>query len=341
MKTVRLSGHGIKSSNTRDGAISLVREPGSDGDAVETENRAARRSVQSVTVRGAPTPPLHLSANPLMPRSATHPAVLGSAHTVSPDTDRGLLAALAAIETAASRPAARAADPYDHDAHADDTHTYEAAAHDERTHEVLRLPATWYAGPVAAPVQTWSAEVKAGAFGLGAGLCLVVPVVLFLGGWFGATTPSALTQAALTVRNTAPLAASLVSPGDTPPFEKQAGEKQAVQIQAVRAQLISDQAAPATLKSVRIVAEPDVILAEVRRSMTAGDIETARLLLAHPVSTGQGEAILLLGETFDPNVLAALGTRGVAADVSRARLLYEEADKRGAASAAMRLRGLN
>ena len=327
MKTVRLSGHvsrldrALIEARLRDAAgfadSAKGGEAAASSDAAETERRASRRhAVQSVTVRGAAAPSVHQSGNPLVTRAPSSEVAVDKARSNLPDTDRGLLAALAAIETAAARPPARAADRYDHD---------------EPTHEVLRLPAAWYAGPLPAPTKAWSAEVKAGVFGLGAGLCLVVPFVLFLGGWFGGTTSSALAPSAATTQKITPVAASLVSPEARP----------LVQVQAVRTQPISDQVAPAALTSVKIVADPDVILAEVRRSMTAGDIETARLLLAHPVSTGQGEAILLLGETFDPNVLAALGTRGVAADVGRARALYEEAGKRGAATAAMRLKGLN
>ena len=317
MKTVRLSGH--VSRVERALIESRLRDAAESSDATETERRASRRhAVQSVTVRGAAAPSAHQSGNPLVTRAPASEVAADRARSNLPDTDRGLLAALAAIETAAARPHIRAADQYDHD---------------EPTHEVLRLPAAWYAGagPVPASTKAWSAEVKAGVFGLGAGLCLVVPFVLFLGGWFGASAPSALMPSAATAQKITPVAASLISPEVRP----------LVQVQAVRTQPISDQVAPAALTSVKIVADPDVILAEVRRSMTAGDIETARLLLAHPVSTGQGEAILLLGETFDPNVLAALGTRGVVADVGRARALYEEAGKRGAATAAMRLKGLN
>ena len=47
-----------------------------------------------------------------------------------------------------------------------------------------------------------------------------------------------------------------------------------------------------------------------------------------------------LAETYDPNMLAAWGTRGVAADVAKARALYRKALSLGAERAQVRLDAL-
>jgi hypothetical protein len=256
-----------------------------------------------------PTPAAKLRALPKrvpvqLPVLSTPTASLSAA-------DQSLLHALDAIDRAAAKPPSAitdfAAEPAS------------GAAHKERPPgepppEVMRLPAAWYAEPEPERPSPWAAEIKAGLIGLGVGLGLVVPMGLFFGGWLG--------------------------PERQPPPRTAAPER-VTEIAPVRAQpAAAQQIQQASLKT-EIEADPDVILAEARRAMTVGEIETARLLLAHPVSVGQGEAMLLLGETFDPNVLAALGTRGVVADVSKARTLYDEAARRGVAVAKVRLRGLN
>jgi TPR repeat protein len=50
--------------------------------------------------------------------------------------------------------------------------------------------------------------------------------------------------------------------------------------------------------------------------------------------------LFALAETYDPNMLAAWGTRGVTADVARARALYQKALGLGVASAQNRLDAL-
>ena len=45
-------------------------------------------------------------------------------------------------------------------------------------------------------------------------------------------------------------------------------------------------------------------------------------------------------ETYDPNMLAAWGTRGAVADVAKARALYAKALNQGVGKAMMRLEGL-
>jgi TPR repeat protein len=63
-------------------------------------------------------------------------------------------------------------------------------------------------------------------------------------------------------------------------------------------------------------------------------------LLGAPDSQVHGLVAFALAETYDPNMLAAWGTRGVAADVAKAKALYGEALERGVARARRRLEAL-
>ncbi len=71
-----------------------------------------------------------------------------------------------------------------------------------------------------------------------------------------------------------------------------------------------------------------------------GDIAGARRLLEEPAGAGDGEALFVLAETYDPNVLAALASKGVTAEVGKARQLYEAAQSKDIEAAARRLREL-
>ena len=72
-----------------------------------------------------------------------------------------------------------------------------------------------------------------------------------------------------------------------------------------------------------------------------GDVAGARDPLARAANLGSAEAIAVLGETFDPNMLAAWGARDVRADASTARLFYGRAAAAGVARAKARLEALN
>ncbi len=65
--------------------------------------------------------------------------------------------------------------------------------------------------------------------------------------------------------------------------------------------------------------------------------QRARALLLQNESIASGEMAFALAETYDPNMLAAWGTRGVAADVTKARSLYFKARDLGMARAQVRL----
>jgi hypothetical protein len=245
------------------------------------------------------------------------------------EIDRNLQAALEAFEQVATRSQHLAFPPF-----VDPVDAINAP----KT-EVLRLPATWYADAKVEEHTSWGAAAKSGVVGLGIGLCVMVSTAVYLSG---------------VMRHRSDVVSSDVVIGPPQITALASAKKPAAAPEVSFASSFTDTSTPspglATLNESlgqtlgqrsRIVAEPNVLMTEARRAVTSGDIETARLLLAHPAATGQGEAMLLLGETFDPNVLASLGTRGVIADANRARTLYEAAATRGISAATDRLRGLN
>ena len=66
----------------------------------------------------------------------------------------------------------------------------------------------------------------------------------------------------------------------------------------------------------------------------------AREMLAAAEDGSQPLVAFALAETYDPNMLAAWGTRGVIGDIVRARTLYRKALNLGVASAYARLEAL-
>ena len=82
------------------------------------------------------------------------------------------------------------------------------------------------------------------------------------------------------------------------------------------------------------------LLSQVAQRIESGDVTGAREMLAGADDGGQGSVTFALAETYDPNMLAAWGTRGVAADAAKARALYRKAFGLGVARAQNRLDAL-
>ena len=81
----------------------------------------------------------------------------------------------------------------------------------------------------------------------------------------------------------------------------------------------------------------------LRRSaglITVGDVPAARTVLAQAASEGSTAAAFALAETFDPNMLAAWGSRDPLADVVLARRFYNQALTSGDARAGRRIQAL-
>jgi hypothetical protein len=82
------------------------------------------------------------------------------------------------------------------------------------------------------------------------------------------------------------------------------------------------------------------ILSQAARRVNSGDVIGARDMLAAAEDGAQGPVTFALAETYDPNMLAAWGSRGVTSDVVRARALYRKAQELGVSKANMRLEAL-
>jgi hypothetical protein len=68
-----------------------------------------------------------------------------------------------------------------------------------------------------------------------------------------------------------------------------------------------------------------------------GDIAASRLVLRRAADAGNAQAALMLGATFDPNVLAELGVVGLAGNRTTARAWYQKAMEFGSAEASRRI----
>ena len=82
------------------------------------------------------------------------------------------------------------------------------------------------------------------------------------------------------------------------------------------------------------------ILAQAVRRVSSGDVIGARDMLAAAEDGAQGPVTFALAETYDPNMLAAWGSRGVTSDIVKARALYRKALELGVTKANMRLEAL-
>jgi TPR repeat protein len=74
--------------------------------------------------------------------------------------------------------------------------------------------------------------------------------------------------------------------------------------------------------------------------LSTGDIDAARLFFERAAAAGAAEGTLELGATYDPNVLRDLGVVGLQGDKARAISYYQQAQAKGAAGAAERLKRL-
>ena len=71
-----------------------------------------------------------------------------------------------------------------------------------------------------------------------------------------------------------------------------------------------------------------------------GDIASARLLFERAADAGSGRAALLMGETYDPEILAGMRVMGARGDLAKARQWYTRASELGMTVAAERLRAM-
>jgi hypothetical protein len=214
--------------------------------------------------------------------------------------------------------------------------------------EPMPIPSTWRQ-PVASDDDRWyRQQIGAAALGLVAGLMVVVPAVLWLSGWLGGpqTRAASARQVASTERMPEIKAAEVrpvrvqVRPVEQPEPAAQyvptTAEPRPVAV--VAPPVIEHTPPPAPPAKVEPPApKPEDILAQAVRRIETGDILGAREVLAASDTVKSGPVTFALAETYDPNMLAAWGARGVSADVVRARSLYFKARDLGVARAQLRL----
>jgi hypothetical protein len=82
------------------------------------------------------------------------------------------------------------------------------------------------------------------------------------------------------------------------------------------------------------------IVTEGKKQLAAGNVASARLLFQRAADGGSGESARLLGDTWDPAKLFAIGVRGINGDIERAIHWYERADELGDSQAKARLSAL-
>jgi len=225
--------------------------------------------------------------------------------------------------------------------------------------EPMPIPSTWRQ-PVSHESDRWfRQQMGAAALGLAAGLMIVVPTVLWLSGWIGSGKQKVATVPASSVVDfTKPSEVKTVKV-QVRPVDRSSGES-ASQFTAsgvgsnVGADVPRKPDAPAIIASARVpdpvvlpkapeVSQPsraEEVLAQAARRIESGDITGARDLLAGSEVQSVGQASFALAETYDPNMLAAWGTRGAVADVAKARALYAKALNLGVGKAMVRLEGL-
>lgn len=217
--------------------------------------------------------------------------------------------------------------------------------------EPMPIPSTWRQ-PAAHDDDRWyRQQLGAAVLGLVAGLMVVVPAVLWLSGWLGGPQTRASVAR------------------EQPAAEPRAPEIRAADIKPVRVQVRpveksepAPQYAAATIEPRPITIQPppaveavppppapraepprprwEELLAQAERRIESGDISGARDILTSTEAATSGQVTFALAETYDPNMLAAWGTRGVAADVTKARSLYFRARDLGIVRAQTRLEQL-
>lgn len=230
------------------------------------------------------------------------------------------------------------------------------------------IPSSWLEEPESAGSWRWLFDqARAAGVGLGAGLAIVVPVVLILTGHVAGlgnidllvrTQPPAPTNRVVvaTARSntTASMLVSEEKPAElikprivvTSPIAIPVAPPQELKVERVEARVVEVKPIepPVPVVAPRQAPSPEqeraALRTEGQRMVAAGDVSAARDVLARAAAAGDHAAALALGETFDPNMLAAWSVRGVAPDVGAARSLYRRALAAGIGEARVRLDAL-
>ena len=211
--------------------------------------------------------------------------------------------------------------------------------------EPMPIPSTWRE-PALSDDQRWYRQQMGAAFlGLVAGLMIVVPSVLWLSGRIGPLrlgAPAEHEVAAVSGDKGGDFKTVKVQVRPVPvPVEKRV-ESAAQYVTRPPADRQSTETVSLTSSDARMAEARRVeeILSQAARRVNFGDVIGARDMLAAAEDGAQGPVTFALAETYDPNMLAAWGSRGVTSDVVRARALYRKAQELGVSKANMRLEAL-
>lgn len=213
--------------------------------------------------------------------------------------------------------------------------------------EPMPIPSTWRQPTVVDDDRWYRQQMGAAGLGLVAGLLVVVPAVLWLSGWLGGPQRAAASRGPAANFTTA----DATAPSDVKTVKVQVRpvEKTEVASAYVAASVEPRVAAvepppvvappPAPIPKVVEPVRPryEDLLAQAERRIESGDIAGAREMLAAGENLAPGPIMFALAETYDPNMLAAWGTRGVSADVTKAKSLYFRARDLGMTRAQVRL----
>jgi hypothetical protein len=221
------------------------------------------------------------------------------------------------------------------------------AAQQEADDEPMPIPSTWRE-PIPSDDQRWYRQQMGAAFlGLVAGLMIVVPSVLWLSGRIGPLKAGPAPEHQLAMAGE-PSAEIKIPKVQVRSVEKH--EESAVQYVAGREEnhlpqpmigqasttAVASEAAERMAEARRV----EEILAQAARRVSNGDVAGARQILAAAEDGAQGPVTFALAETYDPNMLAAWGTRGISSDVVKAKALYRKAEELGVPRAHTRLDAL-
>jgi hypothetical protein len=223
--------------------------------------------------------------------------------------------------------------------------------------EPMPIPSTWLEPQAEEDDRWFRRQMGSAVLGLIAGLMIVVPAVLWLTQKSGPATASRGAPSAADARAAPETKVVDVKTVRVPvrpmdpvrPVEK----PPETAAQFVTANVEQPMSAPIEAKlppQVPVIAaerpiDPnkariDELLAQAAERIDSGDITGAREMLEGADDGGQGAVFFALAETYDPNMLAAWGTRGVTADAARARALYHKAFDLGVVQAEQRLDAL-
>jgi hypothetical protein len=228
--------------------------------------------------------------------------------------------------------------------------------------EPMPIPSTWRQ-PSYDEDRWFRQQLGATLLGLVAGLIVVVPAVLWLTGWIGpqkgkSGIMASATTASMDVRPerkpepakspTRPVetaaAAQYVTGSIEPRGSVELRKLEQPAPPSVPAAALAPPALPTPPpqpKAEEPRARVDDVIAQAMRRAESGDVASAReILTAAEGSNPGGFVSFALAETYDPNKLAAWGTRGVSADAVKARALYNKALNMGVSRAKERLDAL-